>query len=240
MSSRVKAFAVVAVAAIVVGVFWAGSRSPTLPGYAESAADIACAESLQRQPTHQEAEALQGHLKELETTLASVISRMARLEYELRSGRAHSSANPDPYADADEPYPMSREQVDDMVRAQEDAAIEKDRQRIAAIDSGWMSEPVDPSWAVRYENDVRAALGSAGFETVSLMDVDCRYSVCKLELNADQTINAGDLNLNLIELEPFQNTEFTTTTPEGGDPGTVIVYLARPGGEGLSHLSDRP
>jgi hypothetical protein len=240
VSSRVKAFAVVAVAAIIVGVFWAGSRSPTLPGYVESAADIAGAESLQGQPTHQEADALRAHLEKQEATLERVISRMAQLEYELRSDRARLSTGPDQYAAADEPYRMTPEQFDDMVRAQEDEAIEKDRQRIAAIDSGWMNEPVDPSWAVRYENDVRDAVSSAGFETVSLMDIDCRYSVCKLELNADQTINAEDLNLNLIELEPFQNTEFTTTTPEGGDPGPVIIYLARPGGEGLSHLSDRP
>jgi hypothetical protein len=237
-STKAGAFGAVAVAAmVVIGIFWASARGPALPGNAELTTDLAGAAPVQADSTRQEVEALQAQLAKQQDVLARVTSRIVQLEQELRADRDRTSTGSDPYGDAGEAVQITPEQFEDMMRAREEEAIEQDRRRVSAIDSGWMQEPVDRGWSVRYEDDVRAALSSDGFEAVALMDINCRSSVCKLELSGDSAVDAQELSLNLIDLEPFQDTEFTITIPENGSPGQVVIYLARPGGQGLSHLS---
>jgi hypothetical protein len=237
-SMRAGALGAVALAAmVVIGIFWASARDPTGRETAESASDLAVAAPAQVDSARQEIEALQAQLAKQQDVLARVTSRMAQMEQELSAARTPALRESDPYGDAEEPERMTTEQFEDMMRAREEEAIEQDRRRLAAIDSGWMHEPVDRGWSVRYEDDVRAALSSDGFEAVALMDINCRSSVCKPELSGDSAVDAQELSLNLIDLEPFQDTEFTITIPENGSPGQVVIYLARPGGQGLSHLS---
>jgi hypothetical protein len=231
------AVAVAVAAVVVIGIFWASARNPTAPETAESAAALVGAAPAQADSARHEIEALHAQLAEQQDVLARVTSRMAQMEQELLAARTPAIRESDPYGEAEEALQITPEQFEDMMRAREEEAIEQDRRRLAAIDSGWMQEPVDRGWSVRYEDDVRAALSSDGFEAVALMGINCRSSVCKLELSGDSAVDAQELSLDLIDLEPFQDTEFTITIPENGSPGQVVIYLARPGGQGLSHLS---
>ncbi len=251
--SRIWAYAAVAATAgamVVgaIGVFGFGASSPASPGGGAVTlgpdGDAASQARLRKQAD----DPLQASLAKQNEEITRLTTRLGQLERELRSAPTRAAEVP---ADQRHPLgegslvgdtlaPMTPDQVASIIRASEDESIARDRERIAAIDSNWASEPIDQKWAVRYEDDVREALGSLGSDSVSLTDVSCRASLCKLALNGDSAVDAGDLSINLTSLEPFQNTEFTITKPEGGDPGQMVIYLARPGGKGLSHLAASP
>jgi hypothetical protein len=241
----VAAAAVLGVASL--GLFLAGAPRLISPEDADVAASVASERAVQARLAKQD-EALQVQLAEQHAILERITARLGRMENELKRIPARSIAE-DPQAPArtipadlpaDQPSRMTPEQLEETIRAEQEAAMERGRQRLAAIDGGWSSEPVDEGWAKSYEDEIWTALDSPDLGPLSVVDVGCRYSVCKLDLSGDPTVDAEELNAKLVELEPFQNTEFTTTKPEGGESGQIVIYLARPGGQGLSHLVGSP
>jgi hypothetical protein len=227
---RIGPLAAVAVSAVLLGRFWAGqavepSHGGAIPNEVSPGED-----------------ALRSQLQKQNDLLAQMTARLSRLEHERQSapeflggGRDRSATADTGARDSGAPHQrMTVQQIREEQSARETAAKEAGLQRLATIGKSWEREPVDPGWADRYEMDVRAALGSSEFDSVSLVDVDCRSNLCKLELSADPDTDASELSVSLTQLKPFQNTEFTTTKPEGGDAGQILIYLARPGGEGLA------
>jgi hypothetical protein len=191
-------------------------------------------------------EVLKAQLAKQNEILAQMTARMATMEHQLKSGPARSEgarkaqAAGDAVASGDDRPRLTPQQVRDEMNAREAEIREKGKERFATIGAGWASEPVDPGWSERHEADIRTSLGSPEFESVSLADVDCRSSVCKLDISSSSDIDIEDFNIQLAKLRPFQDTEYTTSKPEGGDPGQVVIYLARPGGEGLASLAGNP
>lgn len=192
---------------------------------------------------------LQSDLAKQNEVITRLSARLAQMERELRSAPTPAvDGSPDQRGPIDEaglvgdtPAPMSPDQAVDAIRALEEESLRRDRERVTAIDSSWESEPIDHEWATRYEDDVREALDSLDSNSVTLTDINCRASMCKLALNnGESAVDVGDLenlNTHFVNIELFQDTEFTITKPEGGGPGEVVVYLARPGGKGLPQMA---
>ncbi len=251
-NSRIWVFGVVAISAAVVGAlgaFWFGSQSFVQPAGVEVTSGAVGDGALQARLDKQRNDALQSDLAKQHEVITRLSARLAQMERELRSAPTRAvDGSPDQRGPIDEaglvgdtPAPMTPDQAVDTIRAFEEESLRRDRERVTAIDGRWASEPIDHEWATRYEDDVREALDSLGSNSVTLTDINCRASMCKLALNnGDPAVDAGDLdalNTHLIDLEPFENTEFTITKPEGGDPGQIVVYLSRPGGNGLPQLA---
>jgi hypothetical protein len=190
-------------------------------------------------------EAVVAQLKEQSEALARINARIERLEQGLASATsdAESRNRPTPQLDLDtlgpDPEPTMPEA---RALPTEEEIAEEGRRQILALEAGLAHEGLDLSWAQAHSDDVRAALNSPGFEDLSLMGVDCRSSLCKLEVSwtpegadsAEMTVH--DLSANLMTLEPFQDTEYTIA-PSEQYPGEFVIYLARPGGKGLSRFT---
>jgi hypothetical protein len=246
-ASKIAAVAACAVGAtalgvVLFGILPAGVQPPVSPGANGTTASRTDDQAVQAQLA-QQVEAMHAQLTKQDAAFALIAARLARIENAqpsalAPSGGAREQTLVDPAVDESER--MTPAQMEEQIREEREAAMQVGRQRLAALDDGWSSESIDRGWAQPYEEDVWTALHSPDLGSLSVTDVSCRSSVCKLELRGDPTVDAVELNAKLVELEPFQNTEFTTTMSEGGEPGQVVIYLARPGGQGLSQLASSP
>lgn len=177
--------------------------------------------------------------------LEQIIERLTVLESLVRSSdRPNEHERATSLSNADMPIaggqPLSAQEIQEQLRVREEVAQDEGRRRIAAIDQSWMTEPVDRRWSGAYEEQVRAAFLASEWDSASWLDVNCRSSVCKMEFVGDASIDIDGVNAAMIALEPFQDTEFTITTPEDSAPGQIVVYVARPGSKHLSRFIDEP
>ncbi len=167
-------------------------------------------------------------------TLVPYLAQTAGVAVVPSPGGSAISVGVEPAASANRPVseapraPVSDERWQDEVRAHE-----------TAVEAAFVGELVDRSWASDAGRELRSRLRSQIANTSSLRDVDCRSSLCRVEMihpNAD----TADEFIHKAFLSPEDRAwpgPGMTLPPQENSDGTltVVVYLGREG-DSLSRI----
>ncbi len=124
-------------------------------------------------------------------------------------------------ADGEAVAPQSTDQMAEQIR--------KFDARVASL---FNAEEVDPGWHQATSEKIKSAFKDVRAQLndkVSLSHMDCRSTLCRVEVAAETADSSAMLNLTLLHA---LSEEFSESSQQVGDNGQLIYYLARKG----SHL----
>jgi hypothetical protein len=88
-------------------------------------------------------------------------------------------------------------------------------------------EAEDPAWADEAETMLRGKLGDGTFPGLTLVDLDCRSTLCRIDVEADDPTLAAQMFERLpLELSWQGN---AMMGPDPDHRTTTVMYLSRPG-----------
>ena len=174
----------------------------------------------------------------LQQDLRDLRGEVARLVAELADMRARQEAD----AVKNAPSEIDDEEFDppdDVVQAeqqdQEVEAQEKVRQHFRSIETAFAAEPVDQAWSPEVTARVKGVFANdAALADMTLAEVDCRASRCRLEVWHDDGASLDELTLALVAAMPEESVRLAVDydevlQDEEADGTTAIVYLALKG-----------
>jgi len=112
-------------------------------------------------------------------------------------------------------------------QTREDAA--RDHQaRVAAVDSEFRRQIIDPTWSAAASSAIRGALNNDAVGGIQADNIDCRSQSCRVELHDDGSGHfAKSLPLFALQLAGTLPNVTANTIPQPGGGSTVILYLSR-------------
>ena len=118
----------------------------------------------------------------------------------------------------------------------EQARMERNREQIrqhfANIETAFRAEQVDQGWSDTVGTKIHDAFSNDGeFSAVTLSNVECRASRCRLEVWYDDDADMDDVEMALTSTMVNDTPRMAVNYEEepGEDGGTAIIYLARKG-----------
>ena len=180
-----------------------GGRSPLRPGGEEAKAS-------KREFEHA--------LADMNEKLAALHSQMARLQHAPVSPPApEQDAITDPLARQE-----AAQQAETKLRAQE-----------AMIEETISREQIDPAWAPTAQAAFATLFQSKEVKALRLIDLQCRTTLCRLEVAADEAGADGasfDQGFRKLALHaPWQGEGFGRVGPPDSPLATAVFFLAREG-----------
>lgn len=105
------------------------------------------------------------------------------------------------------------------------------RERVVkSMETRMMAEDQDPRWGTRVESELADGVQAAGLPGSDLVSVECRSSLCRLNLRHANAEAEDDFLGNIAGLPGTQDTELFYTRDEMADGSTdMVIYLARQG-----------
>ena len=94
------------------------------------------------------------------------------------------------------------------------------------LESMLLEEEIDPQWASVAQLSVAEVFQGEEIAGVQLVNVECRTTLCRIELSLDGSTSPEDSFRNLIHIRPWQGQSFARTDHEGD---YTEVYLVREG-----------
>ena len=127
--------------------------------------------------------------------------------------------------------PPVRRQPDATAQASGEESLREARERIdelaATCEARLRSEPSDVRWARHAEASVASGIAAGGFEGVTVHEVECRTSLCRLTIDFDdEQIRDGTFS-DVLSHIPWDGIRFFRASD--GDPRRIVVYAAREG-----------
>lgn len=111
-----------------------------------------------------------------------------------------------------------------------------DEERLATVDAAFQHEAIDPGWSLDASQTISNALEMAAATQTELRQVDCRTTLCFVEVEHVDAQAADDFALQFPMAVADALPQATYEYEETGDGGvTVRIYLAR-NGHGLPQL----
>jgi hypothetical protein len=121
--------------------------------------------------------------------------------------------------------PQYGEEVSMEEQIEREALADRSEARMRDLTSHFAAEPKDAGWAGAFAERIRAALAQSGVKPGMVRAVDCRSSMCRIEVSlADGTAYLG---ANLLASFGMQYRIRTIPASETG-PATLEVFMARP------------
>lgn len=171
----------------------------------------------------------------LRSEIALLRGEVDALRQELRQEQAtRASAEsaaagvwPEPAAEAD-----GEVAVDPA--AEEARLVEEGERQVQAhlqsIEDTLYAEPVDPDWSFEAEELIRGVLAGKAFKGTSLFHVECRATLCQIEVGHDDSGKREEFerHFQMEVASMLPRAAMRRIEDESGRPGTVI-YLAREG-----------
>jgi hypothetical protein len=130
----------------------------------------------------------------------------------LRSARPRPGALSRFEDDSEGDAPSSDEQIE--------AALEPFR--AAPFRERWENESGDATWALEFEENVRALFSRAPLPNARLLDVDCRQTLCRIEVGFDSPEAFRSLLQVYSERAPLAGSKGRSDV----EPNRVVTYLA--------------
>lgn len=171
--------------------------------------------------------------------LAGLKQDMALMKAELASVRGSlkqvaAQVQPPPsHGNAEATAPNYEPQAVDSA-AEEAAAMEEttrlQEKRIESIGTALRTEPLDAAWATQAMDAIRQAMSSATMSGTSIHDVECRSSLCRVEVaHENPAARARFIRRFAMLVGPMLPT-MTAQPIEAGDGAFAsLIYLAREG-----------
>lgn len=163
----------------------------------------------------EEITSLRSDLETLKSQLASVAATVTTL-----SRRADTTAAAEERLMEDASYMEAH-------LAQQD---EQNDQYMADIETSLLNEQTDPQWSSRASSSIEQALLSEHLTDTALVAVDCRFTLCRVEVEHDSPQALAQFQTafsQLIEGAELQPAIVDTESAE--DWSTTVVYLIRDG-----------
>lgn len=113
-------------------------------------------------------------------------------------------------------------------------ALDHDRneqaERLQAIEAALNAEPVDPSWSEQSGTLIQRALQQKSFADAEVGQVDCRTTLCRVELSVADSDDIEDLGLRFPLAVGASLPGMTLHRTENDDgSATAVIYLTREG-----------
>ncbi len=142
------------------------------------------------------------------TDLVRLIENQQSGEYQL----SESNANEEPLLDRVE---------------QEDEQVE---QRMAKMEENLAEEAIDSAWSSATIDQVEAAFDSSELVDAQIIDLDCRKTLCRIEIDVDDPFLASEyqLSLSLKVGHLLPQTSMAISQDEEGR-SSAILFMAREG-----------
>lgn len=117
----------------------------------------------------------------------------------------------------------------DIIAATEEQAY-KDRKRMEMINSVFLSENTDYQWATKITKLITQPLENGEQVRTILSDVECRATLCRVEVNHEDATAAGEFELQL-SMQVGESLPQINYFHEPQDDGSinVVMYLVREG-----------
>jgi hypothetical protein len=133
-----------------------------------------------------------------------------------RGGRAGGKA-------ADAPARTPEEEPAEEAHAHAEAQIQAQTEVFEGI---MLMEKTDPEWARAAQQTLHEAFHSEAMVGLHLVQVDCRTSLCRLDLSLDGSMTPEEAFHRLMHSDFWQGQSFVRID---GEPAEVVVYLSREG-----------
>jgi hypothetical protein len=169
----------------------------------------------------------------LKKELASVKTELALLKKSM-AGRTLASAETESGASG-QPRPPAPEEIEaaaDALRLREAEGVESIKRHSEYVASSFSSEPIETAWANATTASIHGAWEKNQAEGVNLIALECRTTLCRLEIEYTQTAMADDFESRLLN---DLGGKLPSMMRQGGDPPgsegveRVVLYLAREG-----------
>jgi hypothetical protein len=116
-------------------------------------------------------------------------------------------------------------------RAREEAA-QRRQAHIAALDSAFHSESVNPTWSANTSSLIQNVLSSDEIGHIQADSIDCRSESCRVELHDDGTGRLGkSLPMLAIQVASALPTITANNVARPDGSSTVVLYLSRQSGD---------
>ena len=100
------------------------------------------------------------------------------------------------------------------------------RRQLEILDSAMLAETIDSQWANGAQLAVAEVFQDGEIPGVQLTNIECRTTLCRLELFLDGSMSPEASFRNLVHIAPWPGQSLVNTVEEGG---VAEVYLAREG-----------
>ncbi len=166
-----------------------------------------------------------GDIEALSQALTQLSKEMVTLKQAMIELRQQKDTDNVDY-DEEEQQLSGEEEI--IAQLEEDEQYHQDR--VEWIDSGFMSEIIDPAWASQSSASIYQVLETDEFANTSMIDMECRATLCRIEVEHDDNESAERFALGfpMGVSESFSKLTSHQSENEDGSSNTVI-YAIRDG-----------
>jgi len=169
--------------------------------------------------------------KDIREALGAIRSEVALLRAEVAAlrrekGEEHAARAESAAADAGlEPFDPAEEEA--LLIEEEERAMQA---RLETIEGAIATEPEDAEWSYSAADLIREVLASKEFEGTSLYGLECRSTLCKLEVGHDDRRKRTEFEMRFpMRVASLLPRVTMNLIEDDGGSSRTIVYLAREG-----------
>lgn len=107
---------------------------------------------------------------------------------------------------------------------------EQVEQQLSSMETIMTEEPVDSEWSSATTDQLQMAFDSSELNGADIVDLECRKTLCRIEMNIDNPLLAAEYQLWLSAKigDILPQASMTISQDEAGNP-SAILFLAREG-----------
>ena len=166
---------------------------------------------------------LKREITELKTSSDKMNLKVRKQEQKLNDVNASAdlgASNTQPSEEKEAHPELTPEEEIELAEAQLQSQIELMEKTI-------FTEETDPEWSSEAELALDEAYRSGEMEMVEIVDIDCRTTLCRVELSFDGSGSSEEDFFELVGLIPWGGQRFMRV--DTGENAEAVVYLAREG-----------
>ena len=169
-------------------------------------------------------DARDGEFRENLTALGKEVSQLraelTALRAELQAGGT-ALAHPADVVKQDSAKEM---QALTEMRTKEEERIQKQGE---ALEAGFRQQTTDPDWSIKAKSLIQDALASDKVESKDIVDVECRASMCRVELANDANSKAPRIAEFPMKISEELPNILVNQTNESDGSTTTVLYLSK-------------
>ncbi|MEQ1739222.1 MAG: hypothetical protein ABL884_04895 [Methyloglobulus sp.] len=110
------------------------------------------------------------------------------------------------------------------IRVKEEERLQKQGE---ALEAGFRQQTTDPDWSTKAKGLIQQALASDKVDSKNIIDVECRTSMCRVELANDTNSNAPRIAEFPMKISEELPNILVNQTDESDGSTTTILYLSK-------------
>jgi hypothetical protein len=110
------------------------------------------------------------------------------------------------------------------IRVKEEERLQKQGE---ALEAGFRQQTTDPDWSTKAKGLIQEALASDKVDSKNIIDVECRTSMCRVELANDTNSNAPRIAEFPMKISEELPNILVNQTNESDGSTTTVLYLSK-------------